>query len=562
VSGRFAVAATALALGLAGCGGGPGGARPDTSFDEASARTVHASAARGGTLRLLMTDAPVSLDPGNIGFAYAADLARLYARSLLTYASAPGPAGRRVVPDLAEGLGRAGEGGRTWTYRLRPGITYEDGRPVRARDVKYAVARSNYTAELTDGPHDLRDVLRGTYWGPYLDKDLDHFTGVTTPDDRTVVFHLKRPYADFDQLAASPQTAPVPQAADTRLRYERHPLSTGPYRFERHAIGTGFTLVRNPRWTRDPNRRALPDRIEVTEKVAAADVDARLLAGTADADLAGAGVLPGTRATILASPAERARADDPLTGLVRYAMLPAGVKPLDDLHCRRAVQYATDRTAIRSAYGGPVAGTPATNVLPPTSEGYSGSERYPHDLARARRELRACGHPSGFTTGIAVRADRPGDIAAASALSRSLAQAGIRTRVVKLPVFRWGSTAGSPAYVHAHGLGIVLDAQAADRPSGHAFLAPITGAVTRTGNRNIMELRDPVVSRLLAEGLRTPDPARRAGTWTRADRQVMEDAALVPLIDERTVLYRPDTLRDVYVHPVYGTYDLAALTRR
>lgn len=550
-----------LLLVLAGCGGGRTGPRPDTSFDEASARTVHASTARGGTLRLLVTDAPVSLDPGNIGFAYGADLARLYARSLVTYALAPGAAGLRVVPDLAGDLGRPGDGGRTWTYRLRPGLTYEDGKPVRARDVKYAVARSNYSAELTDGPRDLREVLRGTYWGPYLDKDLDHFTGVTTPDDRTVVFHLKKPYADFDQLAASPQTAPVPRAADTKLHYEEHPVSTGPYRFARHDVGTGFTLVRNPQWREDPNRAALPDRVEVTERVATADLDARLLAGGADADLSGAGVLPQTRARILASPELKARADDPLTGLVRYAMLPAGVKPLDDLHCRRAVQYAVDPAAIRAAYGGPAAGDAATNVLPPTVEGYERTDRYPLSLARARQELASCGRPAGFTTGIAVRADRPGDVAAAGALSRSLAAVGIHAGVTRLSAFRWGSTAGSPAYVHDHGLGIVIDAWAADQPTGYAFLAPITGTVGKTGNHNVMELADPAVRRLLDDGLRTAGRTGRARAWAAADRQVMEDAALVPLLDERTVLYRPDSLRNAYVHPAYGAYDLAALGR-
>jgi peptide/nickel transport system substrate-binding protein len=550
-----------LVLALAGCGGGRTGPRPDTSFDEASATTVHPSSARGGTLRLLMTDAPVSLDPGDIGFAYGADLARLYARSLVTYVPAPGAAGLRVVPDLAEGLGEPGDGGRTWTYRLRSGLTYEDGRPVRAADVKYAVARSNYSAELTEGPRDLRAVLSGTYWGPYLDPDLGHFTGVTTPDDRTVVFHLKRPYADFDELVASPQTAPVPRAADTRLHYEEHPLSTGPYRFARHDVGTGFTLVRNPRWRQDPNRAALPDRVEVTERVAAADVDARLLAGSADADLTGAGVLPQTRARVLASPALRARADDPLTGLVRYAMLPAGVRPLDDLHCRRAVQYAVDRRAVQAAYGGPAAGDAATNVLPPTVAGYQRSDRYPLDLTRARQELASCGRPSGFTTGIAVRADRPGDVAAAGALSRSLEPAGIHTRVTRLSAFRWGSTAGSPAYVHAHGLGIVIDSWAADRPAGDAFLAPLTGAVTATGNHNVMELRDPAITRLLSRSERTADRTRRTRAWAEADRRLMEDAALVPLLDERTVVYRPPTLRGAYVHAAYGVYDLAALGR-
>jgi peptide/nickel transport system substrate-binding protein len=239
-----------LVLGLAGCGGGQGGkVHVDTRFDEASTRTVHPSSSRGGTLRLLMTDAPVSLDPGDLGFAYGADLARLYARSLVTYAPAPGAAGLRLVPDLAEGLGKASDGGRTWTYRLRPGLTYENGRAVRAQDVKYAVARSNYTAELNDGPHDLRDVLSGTYWGPYLDADLDHFTGVTTPDDRTVVFHLKHPFADFDHLVASPQTAPVPRDADTKRDYEKHPLSTS---------SPATTSARASRWSATPSGRTAP----------------------------------------------------------------------------------------------------------------------------------------------------------------------------------------------------------------------------------------------------------------------------------------------------------------
>ncbi|GAA4633641.1 ABC transporter substrate-binding protein [Actinoallomurus vinaceus] len=562
--GRLAACAVLLVLGAAACGGGRTTARPGTSYDQASSRVVRPSTARGGTLRLAVTDAPVSLDPGDIGLAYEADLARLYARSLVTYAPAPRAAGLRLVPDLAESLGRPGDGGRTWTYRLRRGLTYEDGTPVRARDVKYAVARSGYTAQLTHGPRDLREALTGTYWGPYLDRDLDHFTGVTTPDDRTVVFHLKKPDTDFDHLAASPQTAPVPPAKDTRLDYERHPLSTGPYRFARHDVGTGFTLVRNPHWRDDPNRAALPDRIEVTERVAAADLDARLLAGDLDADLAGAGVQPKTRATILGSPARAANADAPPTGLLHYAALSTGVPPFGDVHCRRAVQYAVDRSAIQRAYGGPATGTPATTMLPPTVTGHRPANPYPHDLTAARRELRACGRPTGFTTGIAVRGDRPGDVAAAQALRRSLADIGINAQVTTLSAFQWGSRAGSPAYVHRQGLGVLIDAWAADRPTGYGFLRPITGPAAKVNNPDLAELRDPAVDRLLDEGARTTDAARRARLWGDADRAVMESAAFVPLIDDESLLYRPATLTNAYVHPAYGMYDYAALgvTRR
>lgn len=94
--------------------------------------------------------------------------------------------------------------------------------------------------------------------------------------------------------------------------YERHPLSTGPYRFERHVIGTGLTLVRDPRCKGDRVRTALPDRIEVTERVAAADVDARLLAGTADADPTGASVPATTTIAVRADrPADIAAAGAP-----------------------------------------------------------------------------------------------------------------------------------------------------------------------------------------------------------------------------------------------------------
>ncbi len=559
---RTTAYATLLALTLAGCGGGRSPARQDTTFDEASAKVVHASAKRGGTLRLLMTDAPVSLDPGNIGYAYGADLARLYARSLVTYAPAPGQEGLRVVPDLAEGLGKASDGGRTWTYRLRAGAAYENGDPVRARDVKYAVARSGYTAQLTDGPRDLREALTGTYWGPYLDKDLDHFTGVTAPDDRTVVFHLKKPSGDFDRLAASPQTAPVPAAKDTRLDYERHPLSTGPYEFEHHTVGKDLTLVRNPHWKDDRVRAALPDRIEVTERIPAADVDTRLLDGTADADLTGAGVQQAARDRILASATLKARADDPLTGLVRYAMLPTGVKPFDDVHCRLAVQYAADHKAVQDAYGGPAGGDVATTVLPPTLKGDRRSGAYVRDLARARTELRACGHPGGFATVLAVRADHPEDIAAARALTRSLAQVGIAVTVRELSAYKWGNTAGSPSYVRDHGLGLVIDAQATDQPTAYGFLKPITGAAVKVNDRNVMQLHDADVDSILRRGLTATDPARRADLWADADRKVMASGAFLPLVDERTVVYRPPTLTNVYVHPAYGTYDLASLGRR
>ena len=87
---------------------------------------------------------------------------------------------------------------------------------------------------------------------------------------------------------------PVPEAKDTGAKYKEHVISSGPYMFETNELGKSFTLVRNPNWdpATDPNRKALPDRYEVTLNVNADDIDNRLISGDLDVDIAGTGVQP------------------------------------------------------------------------------------------------------------------------------------------------------------------------------------------------------------------------------------------------------------------------------
>ena len=86
----------------------------------------------------------------------------------------------------------------------------------------------------------------------------------------------------------------MPEAKDTGRKYKEHVVSSGPYKFETYEAGKGFTLVRNPNWDQatDPNRKALPDRYEVTLGVNADDIDNRLISGDLDVDIAGTGVQP------------------------------------------------------------------------------------------------------------------------------------------------------------------------------------------------------------------------------------------------------------------------------
>jgi peptide/nickel transport system substrate-binding protein len=520
-------------------------------FDAGLSAVVRPSDRSGGTLRLVRTSDFDSLDPGNTYYAFAWNFHRLLGRTLVTFRPAPGAAGQELVPDLATTLGVPSDGGATWTYELRRGVRYDDGREVVAADVRNAIDRSNFrTGERSGGPMYFRELLGG-------------IDAVETPDASTISFRLREPFAGMDFLATLPSTVPVPADRDDA------PPASGPYRVHDYRPGSRLELARNPHWDRatDPVRRALPDRIVADLGVDPQAVDDRLLDGRADLDLAGVGVQPVTLDKIMADPGLRAAADNPFNGFTWLFAMSARVPPFDDVHCRRAVQYAADKPAMQAAYGGALAGDVARTVLPPTVDGHEDFDLYPSrdgapDLEAARTELAAAGRPRGFSTRIAAREDRRKEHAAALALSMSLARVGIEAEVVP---FQSGDYfqkhAGVPRYLHDHGIGIVMFGWGADFPDGFGFLHQIVhgSAIKAVGNHNFGELDLPEVNALLDEAARSTDTAARRRAWARVDRLVMENASIVPYLHAKSLLFRGPRATNVYVSGAYGMYDYAAL---
>ncbi|MER5681721.1 MULTISPECIES: ABC transporter substrate-binding protein [Streptomyces] len=542
-----------------------------TGFDAAVDGVVAPTDELGGTLRLVRTDDFDSLDPGNTYYAYTWNFLRLIGRTLVTFDTAPGKAGQRLVPDLAESLGESSDGGRTWTYRLRPGLRYEDGTPVVAADVKYAIARSNYgTDVLGVGPTYFRHLLGTDYGGPWREPEVDGPVTVETPDDRTLVLRLAEPFAGMDLLATMPSTTPVPRDRDTGIGYRLGPVATGPYRVESYERGKLVVLERNPHWDpeTDPVRRQRAERIEVHLGKDPHEVDRMLLSGEAHIDLAGFGVQPAAQERILADPELRANTDNPLTGFTWIYCLSSRIAPFDNVHCRRAVQFATDKAAMQEAYGGPVGGDIATTILPPTIDGYQPFDRYPvgedatGDLEAARAELALAGMPDGFRTKIAARKDRLKEYRAAEALSAGLARVGIEAEVLDFPsgdyFDRYG---GSPEYLREHGIGIIMFGWGADFPDGYGFFQQIVDgrAIKERGNQNMGELDDPEINGLLDQGAVSGDPEERAAIWHRIDRLTMDHAVIVPYLYPRSLLYRHPDARNVLVTGSFGMYDYVAL---
>jgi peptide/nickel transport system substrate-binding protein len=118
-----------------------------------------------------------------------------------------------------------------------------------------------------------------------------------------------------------------------------------------------------------------------------------------------------------------------------------------------------------------------------------------------------------------------------------------------------------PDYVHQHDLGLVFGAWGADWPDGYGFLYNLVAgpAIAPAGNPNVSELDDPVVNRLFTTALVTAGTTARNRIWSRIDRQVMSDAAILPGVYVKILLYRNPHLTNVYVHRYYAMYDFASL---
>src|SRR5262249_9642880 len=137
-------AGAALALALAGCGGSKSTKTASaTPADNAGGGQVfNPSDKKGGTLRFAHSGDWDSLDPADTYYGYSWDFIRLYGRSLTMFTPKPGADGNKLIPDLAESLGQPSDGAKTWTYKIKKNIKYEDGSVVTSKDIKYAVERS------------------------------------------------------------------------------------------------------------------------------------------------------------------------------------------------------------------------------------------------------------------------------------------------------------------------------------------------------------------------------------------------------------------------------------
>ncbi|MFD0419972.1 ABC transporter substrate-binding protein [Streptomyces sp. NPDC127108] len=552
-----AVLATAVTLGTAGCSGskagkGRGGKNPATVNAGA---VVGGTPQRGGTLTVLSNQDFTHLDPARNWVMSDMDFGtRLLYRTLVTYKAAPGTAGGELVPDLAADLGTPSNGARTWTFRLKKGVKYEDGTPVTAQDIKYNVERS-FSPDLPGGADYAARYLAGAkgYRGPADGKHLD---SVKTPDAHTIVFELRKPFAEFRNVTVMPTFAPVPEKRDKGPRYDNRPFSSGPYKIESYQRGKKLVLVRNPHWkaSTDTVRKAHPDKLVMVMGLKANQIDDRLIASQgADASAVSWGaVRPESAAKVLPSAEVKKRLIAESTNCTDMVQMHTGRGPFTDVKVRQAVQYALDRESVLTASGGPAFNDPSTAYMPASLFGGKQPDtlKIPvaGDVDKAKQLLKEAGKPDGFTTKMTVST---GDKGRAEAIQASLGKAGIKVTIETVDPSAFYATIGDTK----NRTDLVYTGWCPDYPSGSTFLPFVfDGRYIKekgnTGNHSLF--RDKPTMKRMDEIAAMTDAEKAGAAWRALDGEILAKAPTVPVLVRRWPLVLGSNVAGAYGQTSFG----------
>lgn len=563
---RALALAVLIATAATGCAAGqsqPGTAKPGGSVTDLAAQVVKSGFnAKGGNINVLMSSDFQTLDPGNSNYVQTANVGQLYYRTL-TMAKETAGQPPAIVPDLATDTGEVSKDGLTWTFTLQKGVKFEDGRPITAADIKYGIERTFAQDVFTQAPQELNAALdAGGYKGPYKDPSAV-LKAVETPDERTVVFHLKKPFAEFPALASRSNTAPVPKDKDTRLDYTNHPVSSGPYMVETYNRGKSLKLVRNPHWdpATDPNRAALPDTFSFSLSTSQATISQQLLANsdpnaiTLDSN----GALQTSDSAKLADAQVKDRVASGLLGC--NDVLSLNTEKISDPDVRKAIALALDRQSILVQYGGRRFGELTQTPLNAKMRGYVAQELEldpsgKPKLDEAKKLLEGKTYPKSLTFGYANNRDAYKNTG--TVVQQNLKALGIDVQLVPIPAPNYYSIMASDQLPDIGRSGWCGGADPASvRTSADPILGPNNDG-TSYGFSNTSRYFDPQVSKAMFELRNTAGTSEELGRkWSEQFGKALKTYPIIPLIRSHTNSVVGSNIRNAQVGYFFGGIDLS-----
>jgi len=509
------LAACLLALALAGCGSSASGGG-------ASASASPGTPKKGGTLVISYQSEPQSLDPA-INWDEGWTEEDCLFNTFLKYASGPGTAGTKLVPDLATAMPEITNGGKTYTFHLRTDIKFAPpvGRAVTAEDFRWSFERM-MSLPLAPATSFYTGIVGAQ---AFMDGKANHISGYQVVDPSTIRITLSAPDSAFINAVSMPFTSVIPKewVAKWGKQIGRHPLGTGPFALDHWTTGQELVMTRNPNYYGADT--VWLDGIKAQFSLSPSVALLRLERG--EVDVLGDGIGPADFQRVLADPSWKGQVAQEPSIEFDYLFMNTGIKPFDNLKVRQAVSCAIDRERIVKLLSGTA--LPIAQIYPAGLPGHVTPDppSSTYDVARAKQLLAEAGYPNGFTTTLYTHNVDPWP-KLMQAVQADLAQVGIKATVRTLDRGTYWTMIGQPGEVP---VGFMVWRQ--DYPDPSDFIMPLfTKAAAVPGGYNASFWWDPKVESLLAEAQTMTMPAQQTARLAKFDemqRIILDQAPVVPL---------------------------------
>jgi peptide/nickel transport system substrate-binding protein len=492
----------------------------------------------GGTMEVLQRDTYAHLDPAQIYVSDEGSLAQLIHRGLTGYKSTSDDGSKHeIVGDLATDSGTTTDGGKTWKYTLKDGIKFEDGTPITSKDFRQTFERL-FAPFINQGPTYIQQWLAdapGTSYrkllpdGPYKGKHLPNSI-LETPDDKTIIFHFKTAHPDLPYALAMAGYGVVSQKGDTKERYDRAPVTSGPYKVQSFKSGKSMVLVKNPNWDpkTDPIRHQYVDQFNITFNQQY-ETSTKALLADSGADQTGISfnnqVDAGNLSNVLSDPKLKPRTVSgyqPYVGQMNFNMSHPELK---DKKIREAIAYALPITPIVRAYGGEAAMEVAGGALSPTVSGYDasfdpwGKKKKPAgDPEKAKALLKEAGKLNMQLTFGYI--NTPEGQQYSTAVAAGLEKAGFKVERQEIPA----ETFYDQVSKLNNNYDIFITAWGADWPSASTVIPPLyDGRVIADGAQNYSQTNDPKVNSEIDRINKITDPVKASAEWEKLDKYIVQN---------------------------------------
>lgn len=501
------------------------------------------NAKQGGNITITYKDDVATLDPA-IGYDWQNwSMIKSLFDGLMDYE----PGTTVLRPGLAESY-TISDDGQSFTFKLRSGVKFHNGREMTAEDVKYSLDRVTNPKTQSPGAGFFGSI-KG--YDAVAGGTAETLEGVTVVDPTTVQIELSRPDATFLHVMALNFASIVPQeaVAEAGADFGKKPVGTGAFKLGEWTLGQRLVFERNA----DYWRAGLPYLDSVTFEVGQEPIVALLRLQNGEVDIPGDGIPPAKFQEVMADPAQKAQVIEGGQLQTGYITMNVTIPPFDKKEVRQAVNMAINKERIVQIINGRA--VPANQPLPPSMPGYDTAYAgYAYDVEKAKAMLAEAGLSEGFETELFVMNTDPNP-RIAQAIQQDLSSIGIKASIQSLAqanVIAAGGEKDQAPMIWSGGMAWI-----ADFPDPSNFYGPILGCDGAVpGGWNWSWYCNEDLDKMATAADSMTDPAKaeeRSKMWSEVYGKIMEDAPWVPVFNEQRFTMKSTRMGGsdaLYVDPV------------